>query len=492
MKEKKNRERREEARGAAAPRAGRVFIALVFVAYAAMTLWVGLNHEPWRDEADPWLLMRDGGVGTMLSRVGYAGTPALWYLLLAPLPKLGLPYVSMTLLHLAIAWAAMLVFLIAAPFPRTLKVLFAFSYYVSYEYAVVARPYALTVLLLFAPMAAWRDRNARPLRLAFFVALLAHTTTHGLFFAALIGLVFLVDAIRTSAWRGRAQLAAIGLMLAAGSLSAWMLRAPEDAHRVRVFTPEGVRWALANAFFPDVPGIWALVLSIVILLVVSVAIGRRPGPQLFFWGSLILLGIVYTFVWVAGLRHSGLLLILTMASLWMSRSEGEISSGAWRTAALGALGVALAYSTLLATQYWQRDLREPFTGAKEMADFIRSNDLQKYEIAAHLPTPSEALLPYLGTRFYYPGLSDHGSYMLWNRRYYLAHQVSYGEAVSNAAQRFPGEPWLLLVNEEMRSPERSGFRLLYANRILPFEHRDERYWLYAPLDWRGSPLPEQP
>jgi hypothetical protein len=84
-------------------RGERWFVAVVFVLYAAATLAVALHHEPWRDEADPWLLIRDGRVSTMLARTGWAGMPALWYLALAPVVKLGLPYEAMTLLNLAFA-----------------------------------------------------------------------------------------------------------------------------------------------------------------------------------------------------------------------------------------------------------------------------------------------------------------------------------------------------------------------------------------------------
>lgn len=272
MKKREREGRRSEQHPKA--RQDRLFVAVVFAIYAAVTLWVGLHHEPWRDEADPWLLMRDGGVSTMLSRVGYVGMPPLWYLLLAPLPKLGLPYVSLTILHLAVAWGAMFVFLRFAPFPRTLKVLFAFSYFAAFEYAVVARPYALAILLLFAIMALWGRRDEKAVIVAILVALLALTTTHTLFFAAALGLVFLIETLRERKF-DTAHWSALAIMVGGGALSAWLLRPPaamESTHVLRNFSPEGLRWAFANAFFPDVPGRWPVVLSVAILLSIVLAI----------------------------------------------------------------------------------------------------------------------------------------------------------------------------------------------------------------------------
>ena len=165
----------------------RRFVAIVFVSYAALTLFTAQHHERWRDEADVWLLMRDGGFGTMFARTGYVGSPALWYLLVGVLVKLGLPYGSMTILNVVIAWAAVLLFLIAAPFPRTLRALFAFSFYPAYEYAVIGRQYALLMLLFFGALAARRNH---PMAFAGCLALLANTTLHGLIFALILGALY--------------------------------------------------------------------------------------------------------------------------------------------------------------------------------------------------------------------------------------------------------------------------------------------------------------
>ena len=41
-----------------------------------------LHHEPWRDEADPWLFARDGDFANIVQWSRHAGTPTLWYWLL--------------------------------------------------------------------------------------------------------------------------------------------------------------------------------------------------------------------------------------------------------------------------------------------------------------------------------------------------------------------------------------------------------------------------
>ncbi|HXE51483.1 MAG TPA: hypothetical protein VN541_00620, partial [Tepidisphaeraceae bacterium] len=164
--------------------------------YAAVVLLVALRHEPWRDEADVWLAARDMTPAQLFRWLGGAGTPGLWYLMVMPLAKLGLPYVSMTLLHVVLAIAACGLLVFAAPFPRWFKCLVAFSYPFCFQYAVVARTYVLDVLLLWLIAMALTARNRRMWVVGLLLFLLANANTHGLFIAAVIGLVVAIERVR--------------------------------------------------------------------------------------------------------------------------------------------------------------------------------------------------------------------------------------------------------------------------------------------------------
>ncbi|HEX8171229.1 MAG TPA: hypothetical protein VF824_11870 [Thermoanaerobaculia bacterium] len=470
----------------------RAYVTIVFVLYALITLWVTLHHEPWRDEADSWLLLRNGGVGTMLARTGYVGMPALFYLLVAPLVKLGLPYLTQNLLNLVLAWGAALVFLLYAPLSRAMRVLFLFSFYMSFEYAVVARPYALSLLLLFAAIAAWPARRERPLLLALFVALLANVTPHALFMAAVLGAIFLGEVLLEKRWRDLRGWLAASVMVIGGALSAWQLRPPPELggkHIIRAVNLVGIPWSVGNAFLPNVPFAAGSLFGFALLLAVTVALGRRVVPQLFLWSSLLFLFFIYGFVWVAGLRHAGMIMIVAVVALWLASHDDAPPSRA-RPIAEAMLAVALVVSIGVALQYWWRDTFEPFSASRQTAEFIKRNHLDRYEIAAHEHTAAEAVLPYLdGKRFYYPGMHDYGTYMLWDARYDKAVRTLHAEALRDALQRFQGTAWLLLVNARMDGAERFGFRQIFQSDA-PFDKADERYWIYAPLDWPAEPLGE--
>jgi hypothetical protein len=458
------------------PRAERWFLAVVFGLYAATTLAVALHHEPWRDEADPWLLIRDGGVMTMLARTGYVGMPALWYLAVAPLVKLGLPYVSMTLLNLAFAWAAALLFLIAAPFPRYVRALFVFSYFVAYEYSVLARPYALAMLLLFCALAAWRNRATRPMPFAVSVALLANATPHTLILGAMLGAAFLYD-------RGTKARAPLAVMLLGGLLSFVQLAPPADApegHVLRGASAGRVASAVSSAFFPhlQVRGGWLL--GGLLIGGAALAIVNRAASQLFLWGSLTLLSVLYGLVWMGGVRHGGPILLAVIGALWLARVERPLRA---ESEVMLLLAVALALSCISSVRMWIDDVNQPFSGSKELAEHLKRTGLDRQEIAAHRPPHGEAVLPYLpGKQFYYAGMERYGSYMLWNAQYNRAYGMYDQQAAELAKRHFGQRPFLLLLTRPL-GRNASGYRLLYTTAV-PFAHFDEQYFLYESVPER--------
>ena len=107
--------------------------------YAAMLIILVPRHEPWFDEAQAWLIARDDDPLQMLAQtMRYEGSPALWHLLLMLPAKLGLPYAVLNWVSAILATCGLFVFLRFAPFPWLLKAIFPFTFYMLYQYAVVA------------------------------------------------------------------------------------------------------------------------------------------------------------------------------------------------------------------------------------------------------------------------------------------------------------------------------------------------------------------
>jgi hypothetical protein len=456
--------------------ASRAFALGLAVLFVVLVHFVVAHHEPWRDEADPWLYVRDASLATILARTRYAGLPALWFLCLAPLAKLGLPYVSQKILHLGIAAASVGLMAWRAPFSRLTKVLIAFSYFFAYEYAVIVRSYAITTLLTFAAAALYPRSRERPIAFAAVLFLLFNCNAQGFFIAGTFAALFVLEGRFD-----RRRIAAMAIMAAAAVLAYLQVRTPPDPARqavMRVFNRDAFAWCVSNAFLPTLPVWIGFFFGMALLLLVTMAIRRSREAVLFLWMPLAGLAIIYSYVWLGGLRHAGFFLLLTLVSIWIGAETIDIR---WAKPAALMLNLALVISTGVAVRYAILDIERPFTGAADMASFIRHQHLETIPIAAHNLTQAEAILPMLpGTKFWYAGLGEYGSYMKWDSALERALNVTYPEAERRSIEHFRGGEWLLLFNVEMPDPAAHGFRLLHVTPE-PFEKTDERYWLYAPL-----------
>jgi hypothetical protein len=480
-------------------RSSRAIELALLVLYAAITLVVVLHHEPWRDEADAWLFARDGDLRTIATWTGYAGTPALWYLLLVPLARSGLPYLSESLLHVGIGVAAVTVFLWHAPFSRLTKCLFVFSYYMAYEYAVVARSYGLSVLLLFCVAALYRVRLARPLTYALPICLLFNTNAHSLATAACLTAGYTWDAWRAGRLTPR-HLLATGIMAAGGGLALLQLRTPSDGNIVgvfRMFAPENAAISINLAFLPLSGTLALLPLPVFTLAVAFVWLRKTPLPLLVLSGSYAWLCYIFVFKYAPSPRHAAFVLIILLFALWISaadRKEGlhDVPAsgrpGGLRhqplRLALASLNGCLGISVLAAVLFWSLDVRFAFSGAAEMADFIRANHLGSHVIAAHRAAYAEALLPYLeGERFWYAGVEDFGTYMRWDSQFRQGDELPLEEAARRVQERFSGEDGVLfLANQQLRDAGERGFQLLHKTTGRVFGRPDETYFLYRRAD----------
>ena len=98
---------------------------VILITYGAALLFTIFHHEPWRDEAQAWLIARDIPLFSLFNQMQYEGSPALWHIIIMPFAKLGFPYITINLVHFLIIYLAAAVFVYKSPFSKTTKILFA-------------------------------------------------------------------------------------------------------------------------------------------------------------------------------------------------------------------------------------------------------------------------------------------------------------------------------------------------------------------------------
>ncbi len=172
--------------------------------FGVLGLWIAVvsftigYHEKWADEAQAWLIARDLDLRTIwFHELRYEGSPGLWHTILWVAQHVfharygAIGYIGMVC---ATAGVALLIF--KAPFPRIIRWPLAFTYFMVYQYAVIARPYTLLPLLAFAAALLFKDLE-HPERMTVVLVLLANLSLHGTILAGCLGLAYLIEALQS-------------------------------------------------------------------------------------------------------------------------------------------------------------------------------------------------------------------------------------------------------------------------------------------------------
>ncbi len=449
----------------------RGLLSSAFVLHVAITLWVALHHEAWRDEADPWLLMRDADAASMLRAASNGGTPLLFHLTLLPFARAGLPYVAQQFLNLIYVWGAVALMLRSRAFATPVKVLFALSYYPAFEFAVIARPYGLQMLLTFAIAEAWRERHARSVRLGLLLALLANTSTLGLVTAAVGGALLLWERIP---WRGLA-IALVGGVIAVAQL--W----PREG-RQEVYTSvelDTVWFAIAGMFFPTMRVEDAIGGALVILGIIFYGISRRWNAVVFLGAVVTALLLIYVFIWMGGLRHAGLLLVVTVAAVMIADAYGPYRR---ERLLMAALAVAFAYSLVPAYRAWSDETRYAFSGSREAAAYIRRTGLDDDAVlVSHTLFWTSPLVYLPAAKVWYPARGRFATFSEWERGDRELAQMPLETVLERARVQFGGRRWVFIGNSELPEHLRREYRLIYRTSEPIWNRFDEQYLIYEPV-----------
>jgi len=412
----------------------RVADGAVFATWTALALFTLQYHEKWADEAQAWLIARDLDLRSIwFHELRYEGSPGLWHTILwiaqhvfyAKYGALG--YIGVTG---AAAGVAVLIF--KAPFPRYVRWPLAFTYFMVYQYAVIARPYTLLPLLAFLAAIFFKDIR-HPVRMTVVLILLANLSLHGTILAACLGLRYLIDAIK--AWgtldeqtKHRYVICIAAMLLTfvfivmilkptpdVGEFAKkqFIAKMPAAIQAMQPTTAMKLESTVSGAFLDYwIPSILFIVLvgfwcfSRKHLLVYILPIG--------------LLTILYSLIHGYA-HHHGTLLIATISAMWIawpSANERFDFSKNQRLAHTGILGLLLCFC---AVNIWDAEVAirheyaYPYSGAEDAARYLKSVGADRQRILGFLYGVvgvqayfDRNILVNIPTSYYHHGMPFHG------------------------------------------------------------------------------------
>ncbi len=380
-------------------------------------------HEPWYDEAQAWLIARDASLREILFTIPhYEGHPPLWFLLLAAFAKSGANFdLTVKVLTLTFNAAAMILLLFRSPFPRYIRLLLPFTYFLFYQHGVICRPYSLLLLGFLLAATFWQVKEEKPFRFSLSLMLMCASSAYGIIFAGGISIVWLLELRRSATWRdyfrslfhGR-RFAAMLLLLLFALLNIFSILPRHDtfAASYGLSGDNPVWFRLLYMFFASVADATCFSsfeeydelryaafstskLSVgcligAFLLILIYFYGRSCRKRLLFFLPFTLFavfsGIVYFY-----LQHIDVLFQFLLFWCWVCRKEflcnGPMHTVKYpRLSRLGkpilvvCVGSCLAISIFWTIAVCRNEIRYSYGFAKELANYLDNQGLSSYGI----------------------------------------------------------------------------------------------------------------
>ncbi len=385
-------------------------IYFALAAEALLVLFTVPRHEPWADEAQSWLLARDTSLLQLWGHLlHYEGTPGLWQTLLHALIRLGLPYPAYGFVSAALALAAVYLLLRYAPFPLFIRVLLPFNYYLCYQYAVIARSYALIAPLLFAIAALYPRALQKPAWITLLLCLLAGVSVHAFLisiciWATIYGPAFLSEPRAPVKWKLLIPGLVYWLAIIFFAASAWPAKDVAFAEHRGLsnlhMLPAVLKAGLAGAF----TGNW---ITALVPIALSAPLLWRGGGWLFFTLGAVAFFLFSTLVY-AQLWHFGILFLAWIFAIWISAYKTRVT-----LPTVVALIAAIGFQCYWTAQAVRYDWSQTYSGSLAGAEYFHKKGLPSGGLYA-IGYPTTALQPYFSSNIYsnYQG----GAYWDWSKR----------------------------------------------------------------------------
>ncbi|WP_244064367.1 hypothetical protein [Bradyrhizobium sp. Ce-3] len=411
---------------------------LLLAGWIALVSFQIARHVMWRDEVRALTIALNGDdVIAMLRGLHGEGHPALWYLLLRGAHAVFGRVEVLPGVAFAVGLGTVALLIVRSPFPRPLVVLLITGHALLFEYAVMARNYGISALLLFAIAACYPARRDRGILLGALLFLLANTNVVGAIMAGGFLLFWLLDLLEVHGWRWSPPLtnfaintiiAAIGVAICAVTMLPtyndaaardWSHASPLAAALLSLVNPGAT--SLGALFANLLPGIAGSVL----LFAATLALLPRRPAFLAAIASLLLTSLFFAVAANGAYRHAAVWLCFLITLYWIgwSKVAAAPASRTWLDGLLPAIGrVALLLVLAIQTAAGLNDLRNAASGvvASRSADLGRliasRPDLANAVILSEPEYLVEALPYYVTNPLYLARDRKFGSVVIFSRK----------------------------------------------------------------------------
>ncbi|MCW5317017.1 hypothetical protein GTQ43_25315 [Nostoc sp. KVJ3] len=490
---------------------------IIIIIFSPLGLMGILKHSMWRDELNPWLIVRDSeSWGDLIANIHYEGHPALWYFCLLLLIKIVDNPIIMQIFHLVITVVSVTIFCLYSPFNHQQKFLFSFGFFPFYEYLLISRNYAFSMLFTFVFCTVFSSRKITYAYLAILLGLLANSSAYGLLLSLSLLLTLLVEFCFDSEHRHQYftqsqkydLFLSIGIIIFSFILSIYIITPPPDSYLYGGLNNGWVIQLDIHHFLRSIGRIFSsylliipahkqwldlIVCAIVTLFIVTLTLIKlSEKPVIFFFytiGNCIILAFTY-FRFLGMPRHFGHFYLVLIAALWLGsyyqkspvlfnkfsvHPNSIIFVHKWHHIAL----MLILYTQFIGGIYsFSRDLFIPFSASRETSQYIQKAGLDREFIVASRDANMAPLSGYLNRKFYYPELQTMGSFTLFKKGRQEVEQAEILNQINSLLQNQDQQNKILLILNKKLNAKRNDLNIVPIKYFGRSWVDSEQYYLY--------------
>ena len=396
-------------------------LVVVFISYCLLVAVTIGKHEPWADEAQSWLLARDSSFSDLVfNKLRYNGHPMLWYLILF-LPSKFLSYNYLGIIPWTLSSFGIFVFLTYSPFPKIFKIIFPFTYFLFFQYSVIARSYVLLPVFLFLSAQVYKEKFSKIYLFTVLQILLAFTSIFSLIIAvstmAIHTAELMVNRKKIKARVVRKNTLALLVFFTSAVLVMLQIWPPSDLQFAQGFNLNPIRLFAVGLKVLTATFSENIYLSLIFLIVSLYWFKLRKALGLFVipvTSIIVFFSAKYYSVW-----HQGIIFLIWMLVYWVaignvpSRRDFKVETLVRRMMHF-SLFIVLLIQIFWAFSSFFSDYLGPYSAGKAVANYIKQNKMQDKKIYA-VSYWTVSVLPYFANNIfanYTPG--ENPSFWAWS------------------------------------------------------------------------------
>ena len=444
------------------------FNIILILIYLIITIVLMFNHELWRDEAQAWCIVRDLGLIDIFKMSRIEGHPILWYLLLYPFAKFGLPVLSMQIISLLFVFASVVILVFKSPFNYFQKIILCFNAGMLYYLPVVARNYALIPLILFLIAMLWKNRNRHIYLYSLLLIVLSYTHIYMTGVSFVLFGVLLYEQFKTYMNEKNIKIFGASFLLFLNFMVLFLVfnhtqegnfALKTELHILpsfndtillvsQVFVHTVIKYISPLIKYFNVISLVCLVPFIVILYKMF-----RLNKKIFiiFTASSGFILSIFYFVYFNGILYQKafLLLLILIFCTWLLLEETETKDKIF----LWSFNLLFIISTLVSPFVIFEEIKYNFSDSKQIAQYIRQNlKDEDVLIAFGNPFVYSSISAYLPEKKIYNVISN--SYI----SYY-----SFKSDLNEKKEDLPVGKKYFIIQNNVKQLDEMGFRVLYES-----------------------------